>query len=108
MHSVFHYWHSVFGSHKRKVIGNLNYNEIRINNIDGLCSKLRARVGCFVRETRNFAKKRKQVINLLHITQTNHNFIEDRNGVTHGMKEGLTDKVLTWNDIFNVRLSIKI
>ena len=98
----------VYGTHKRKVIGNLNYNEIRINNIDGFCSKLRARVGCFVRETRNFAKKRKQIINLLHITQTNHNFIEARSGITPGMKEGLIDKILTWNDIFNVRLSIKI
>ena len=98
----------VYGIHKRKVLGNLNYDKIRINNVDGLCSKLRARVGCFVRGTRNFAKKRKQICNLLHITQTNHNFIEAKNGVTSGMKEGLTNKVLSWNDIFNVRLSIKI
>ena len=94
--------------HKRKVIGNLCYDKIKINNVDGLCSKLRARVGCFVRETRNFAKKRKQIVNLLHITQTNHNFIEAKNGVTSGMKEGLTSKSLSWNDIFEIRLSIKI
>ena len=86
----------------------MNYDKIKINNVDGLCSKLRARVGCFVRETRNFAKKRKQICNLLHITQTNHNFIEAKNQITPGMKEGLTNKVLSWNDIFNVRLSIKI
>ena len=43
----------VIGIHKRKVFGNICYDKIRINNVDGLCSKLRARVGCFVRETRN-------------------------------------------------------
>ena len=98
----------VYGIHRRKVIGNLPFNKIAINNVDGFCSKLRARVGCFVRETRNFAKKRKQISNLLHITQTNHNFIEADNGITPGMREGLIDKVLSWNDVFNVRLSIKI
>ena len=78
------------------------------NNVDGFCSKLRARVGCFVRKTRNFAKRRKQITNLLHITQTNHNFIEFVNGITPAMKENLTKKIWSWNDVFSVRLSIKI
>ena len=98
----------VFGIHKRKVLGNLSFDEIAINNVDGFCSKLRARVGCFVRKTRNFAKKRKQISNLLHITQTNHNFIESAEGKTPAMREGLTNKIVSWNDVFNVRLSIKI
>ena len=98
----------VFGIHKRKVIGNLSFDEIAINNVDGFCSKLRARVGCFVRKTRNFAKKRRQISNLLHITQTNHNFIESVKRKTPAMKEGLTKKIWSWNDVFNVRLSIKI
>ncbi len=98
----------IYGVHKRKILGNLNFNEIRINNIDGFCSKIRARIGCFVRETRNFPKKRKQIANLLHITQTNHNLIDARNGETPAMKEGLTDKIWSWNDVFNARKSIKI
>ena len=98
----------VIGIHKRKVIGNIPFDEIAINNVDGFCSKLRARAGCFVRKTRNFAKKRKQIKNLLHITQTNHNFIESAKGKTPAMKEGLIHRKLSWNDIFNVRLSIKI
>ena len=98
----------VYGVHKRKVIGNLSFDEIAINNVDGFCSKLRARVGCFVRKTRNFAKRRKQIINLLHITQTNHNFIESKNGKTPAMKENLTKKIWSWNDVFNLILSIKI
>src|SRR3989338_1685040 len=98
----------VFGTHRRKVIGNMSYDKIAINNIDGFCYKLRARVGCFVRETRNFAKKRKQISNLLHITLTNHNFIESVNSMTSAIREGLTDKTLSWNDIFNARLSINV
>lgn len=94
--------------HKRKVFGNLAYSEIRINKVDGFCSKLRARIGCFVRKTRNFAKKRKQIVNLLHIFQTNHNFVEAKSRVTPAMKESLQSKPLTWNDIFNMRLSINI
>ena len=98
----------IYGVHKRKVFGNMDYTNIRINTIDGFCSKLRARVGCFVRKTRNFAKKRKQIVCLLHITQTNHNLIEAENGETPGMKEGLTHKIWSWNDIFNMRLSVLI
>ncbi|GEM_PF-3841584 len=84
------------------------FDEIAINNIDGSCSKLRARAGCFVRRTRNFAKKRKQISNLLHITQTNHNFIESVNGETPAMREGITKKIWSWNDVFNAELSINI
>jgi len=98
----------IYGVHKRKVFGNINYEDIRINNIDGFCSKLRARIGCFVRKTRNFSKKRNQIICLLHIMQTNHNFIEAEKGETPAIREGLTQKVWSWNDIFNMRLSVNI
>ncbi len=98
----------IIGIFKRKVIGNMPYSEISLNHVDGFCSKLRARVGCFVRKTRNFAKKRKQIVNLLHITQTNHNFIESECGETPATREKIIDKILTWNDVFNVRISIKI
>ena len=84
------------------------FNEISMAHIDGFCSKLRARVGCFVRKTRNFAKRRNQIINLLHITQTNHNFVESENGETPAIREGLADKVMTWNDIFDMGLAFNI
>lgn len=98
----------IIGRFTRKVIGNISYDQIAINTIDGFCSYLRARIGCFVRKTRNFAKRRKQISNLLHVTQTNHNFIEAKKGVTPAMLEGLHSKPLTWNHIFNVRLSLNI
>jgi hypothetical protein len=96
----------IIGQHKRKILGNMSFDEIRINKVDGFCSYLRARVGCFVRKTRNFAKVRKQLRDVLHITQTNHNFVEHKNRQTPAMKEGLTRKIWTWNDVFNKRISI--
>jgi len=98
----------ISGMHKRKIFGNMPYTMIKINHIDGFCSYLRARVGCFVRKTRNFAKKRKLIKNVLHVTQTNHNCIEAENNETPAMREKLTDKVWSWNDVFNVRLPFKI
>lgn len=98
----------IIGRHKRKVIGNMSYDEIKINKIDGFCSKLRARVGCLVRKTRNFAKKRRRIVHALHITQTNHNFIETIRGETPAMKEKLTHKIWSWNDVFNQRLSVSV
>lgn len=84
----------------------MSFSEIMINHVDGFCSYLRARAGCFVRKTRNFAKKRKLLKNVLHVTQTNHNFVEHEKGATPGMREGLTNKVWSWNDVFNQRISI--
>lgn len=98
----------VIGTHSRKIFGNIPINQIAINKVDGFCSKLRGRLGFFVRKTRNFAKRRKQIKDLLHITQTNHNLIEKKKGKTPAMLEGLINKPLTWNNIFNMRLSVKI
>jgi len=94
----------VIGSHVRKVIGNLPYEEIKINNIDGLCSKLRERTACFKRKGRSFAKKRKHISNILHITQAAHNFIEKKYGCTPAMKEGLQSKPFTWSGLIHLRL----
>ncbi|PIN77026.1 hypothetical protein COV16_07495 [Candidatus Woesearchaeota archaeon CG10_big_fil_rev_8_21_14_0_10_34_8] len=58
-------------------------------------------------EITNCLRKR-LIINVLNITQTNHNFIESKRGETPGMREGITKKILTWNDIFNMRLSINV
>ncbi len=98
----------IIGRHKHKVFGNLPYRKISIAKIDGLCSKLRARVGCFVRKTRNFAKRRRLIINVLHITQTNHNFINDNKRVTPAMREGLLHRKWEWNDVFHVRIPFNI
>ena len=93
----------IFDVHTKKIFGNMSFPEIRINNIDGFCSKIRARIGCFVRKTRNFPKKRKQITNLLHITQTNHNFIEAKSKETPAIKEKITKKIWTWNKVLNTK-----
>ena len=51
----------VIGSHKRKVLGNMAYNEISIAHVDGLCSALRERIKCSVRDAKTFAKKKKKI-----------------------------------------------
>lgn len=99
---------NIIGRFKRLVLGTVLRNEISIAHIDGFCSKLRARIGCFVRKTRNFAKRRKQIKNLLHITQVNHNFIESVAGETPGMKEHLVKRILRWEEIFDMTISVKI
>lgn len=81
------------------------FSEISIAHVDGLCSKLRARTGFFVRKTRNFAKRRKLISNVLQVWQLNHNVIEAEKGETPAMREGLTTKMWSWNDVFEVRLS---
>lgn len=94
----------VIGTHPRQVLGAMPFSEISIAHVDGLCSKLRARTGFFVRKTRNFAKKRKLIPNVLQVWQLNHNVIEAVKGETPAMREGLTTKIWDWNEIFAVRL----
>ena len=98
----------VVGTHPRQVLGAMPFSEISIAHVDGLCSKLRARTGFFVRKTRNFAKRRKHIFNVLNIVQTNHNVIEDEKGETPAMRERLTTKIWGWKDVFNVRLTFDI
>ena len=93
----------VIGTHPRQVLGAMPFSEISIAHVDGLCSKLRARTGFFVRKTRNFAKRRKLISNVLHVWQLNHNVIEAKNGETPAMRERLTTKIWGWDDVFAVR-----
>lgn len=95
----------VIGSHKRKVLGNMSFDDISIAHVDGLCSALRERMKCSVREAKTFAKKRKTIRELLAIYQAYHNLIDVRKGKTPCMKEGITSKVWTWEDLFYVRLT---
>ena len=96
----------VFGSHKRKVIGNLSFNEISIAHVDGLCSALRERTKCSVRKAKTFAKKRQTIEELLAIYQTYHNLIDARRGKTPCMKEGITFFIWSWGKLLNVKIGV--
>ena len=96
----------VFGSHKRKVIGNLSFDEISIAHVDGLCSALRERTKCSVRKAKTFAKKRQTIKDLLFIYQAYHNLIDARYGKTPCMKEGLTDFIWDWGKLLRSQLKI--
>jgi hypothetical protein len=99
----------VIGIKKRTIFGNLKHEEIRINDIDGLCSKLRERISCFGRETRSFAKKIETIRQRLEIFSISNNFVEKKKGkVTPAILEGLTNEIWNWEEIFDFRIGIKI
>lgn len=98
----------ITGTHPRQVLGAMPFSGISIAHVDGLCSKLRARAGFFVRKTRNFAKKRRLIPTVLQVWQLNHNFIEAENGETPAMKERMATKIWGWNDVFVLRLPLTI
>ena len=94
----------VIGSHVRKVLGAFQYEDIAINNVDGLCSALRERIKCSVRKAKTFAKKRRTISDLLAIYQAYHNLIDASKGKTPCMLEGFVSKVWSWSDLFHIRL----
>jgi hypothetical protein len=96
----------IYGTHKRKVLGNMSYNAISIAHVDGLCKALRERGKCFVREASTYPKKRKSIWNLLAIYQAYHNLIEAKQEETPCMKEGITYFVWSWGKLLNVKISV--
>ena len=96
----------VFGSHKRKVIGNLPFDGISIAHVDGLCSALRERMKFSVRKAKTFAKKRKTIKDLLSIYQAYHNLIDARHGLTPCMKEGIVSFKWSWGKLLNAKISV--
>ena len=96
----------VYGIHKRKVIGNLPFDDITIAHVDGLCKALRERGKCFVREASTYPKKRKAIWNFLAIYQAYNNFIYAKEGKTPCMKERITSFVWSWGKLLNVKISV--
>lgn len=95
----------IVGIVSKVILGKISKDEISITNIDGFCSKLRERISCYTRKARSFAKRRLCIEQRLEIFSIQHNFIEAKKGETPAMKEGLINKCLSWNDIFNIRLT---
>jgi len=87
------------------LLGSVNLAEVAINNVDGLCSKLRERVSCFTREARGFAKKKRCIKTRFGIVSTQHNWIEKKKGKTPAMQERLHHRPITWSEILHTRLS---
>lgn len=95
----------VFGVHKRKIFGNMPYDEISIAHVDGLCSALRERMKFSVRKAKTFAKKRRTIKDLLAIYQAYHNLIDARYGETPCMKERIVPQIWSWSYLLHKRLS---
>ncbi len=96
----------VIGKHSRWVLGAIPLEEISIAHIDGLCSALRERIKCFVREAKTFAKKRKTIKDMLVIYQAYHNLIKAVEKKTPCMKEKITTYIWTWGRLLNAKISV--
>ena len=83
----------------KNIFGKMPEEKITMHKIDGYCGTLRERIPIYVRETKAFSKKKQNVENRLDIFQAYRNFIWAKKGKTPAMKEGITDKVWTWNKI---------
>lgn len=97
----------IYGTHKRKVIGNLNYEDISIAHVDGLCKALRERGKCFVREASTHPKKRRTIWEILAIYQAYHNLIETKQKQTPCMKEKITKFKWSWGKLLNTKISVE-
>ena len=97
----------VIGRHKRRVFGNMEYDEISIAHVDGLCKAFRERGKCFVRQASTFAKRRETIWDLLAIYQAYHNFIEIKKGETPCIREGITYYAWSWGKLLNTKISVE-
>lgn len=88
----------------RNVYGNMPEEKITMRQIDSYCGTLRERIPIYVRETKAFSKRRQNVENRLDIFQVYRNFLWKINGKTPAMKEGIVNRVFTWENIFSRRL----
>lgn len=83
----------------KNIFGKMLAEKITMRKIDSYCGTLRERIPIYVRETKAFAKKRKNVENRLDIFQVYRNFIWNKKGKTPAMIEGIVKSPLTWNKL---------
>ena len=81
----------------KNIFGRMRKRKITMHKVDSYCGTLRERIPIYVRETKAFSKKRENVQNRLNIFQLYRNFIWKKKGKTPAMREGIADKVWTWN-----------
>lgn len=89
---------------KSKIFGNPDYNDIETVNIESYNSVPRERIGCLVRRTKCFSKKRSMLEKHLDIFQAYNNTMkENADGEIPAVKENLTSKKWQWTDFFMYR-----
>src|SRR3989344_662593 len=81
------------------IFGDMPEEKIKMHKIDSYCGTLRERIPIYVRETKAFSKRRKNVENRLDIFQVYRNFIWKNKGKTPAMKEGIVKHPLSWEKI---------
>ena len=85
----------------KNVLGYMPKEQIGIHHVDGYCKRLRERVSRYCRKSSTFSKNKTSFYYHLCIFQAYNNFIEVyKNKKTPCMIEGITSKILDWDDIF--------
>lgn len=83
----------------KNILGEMPEEKITMRKIDSYCGTLRERIPIYVRETKAFSKKRRNVENRLDIYQLYRNFIWRKKGRTPAMIEGIMKFPLNWDKI---------
>lgn len=91
---------------KRGIYGKPRHKKIETTNVENYNGILRERVGRLVRKTKCFPKRAKQLDNAVTVFGFYWNFIKPlHRAETPAMTEGLMDRVWTWEDFFNGKIS---
>ena len=93
----------VIGIETRNIWGEMSEEKITMRKIDSYCGTIRERIPIYVRETKAFSKKRKNVENRLDIFQMYRNFIWTKKKKTPAMIEGIVNKIGSWNTLLRLR-----
>lgn len=84
---------------KRVVFGDPVLNDIETTDVENLNGILRERVGRLVRKTKCYSKRKRCLVNVLHVFQFYWDFINEfERGVSPAMIEGISDCLWSWDD----------
>lgn len=96
----------VVGKIKRGMIGEPCLENTETTNIENFNSILRERIGRLVRKTKCYSKILRMLDCALEVFQFYWNMIKPIRGKTPAMKEGLTEKAWTWNDLLTFHYAL--
>ena len=82
---------------KRIIFGNPDPNDIETTDVENYNGILRERVGRLVRKTKCYSKRKRCLINGLHLFQFYWDFINEfERGISPAMMEGISDHLWSW------------
>jgi len=84
---------------KRIIFGNPILQDIETTDVENFNGILRERIGRLVRKTKCHSKRKRCLVNGLHVFQFYWDFINEfERGVSPAMIEGISDRLWSWDD----------